>query len=278
MRSVSEVLKDNNFRFNKQFGQNFITDTNLLASMVQDANITNEDIVVEIGPGAGTLTREIAKVAKKVYAFEIDKNLVPILNETLQDVLDKVEVIFKDIQKVSEYELKKLLNGQNYKVVANLPYYITTPIIMKFLESDYKPQSITIMVQKEVADRLTSKANDSDFGAITLAINLEGEAIETRFVSRQMFMPPPNVDSAVVRIDILDKYKDVDKKKVKKIIKAAFCMRRKTLVNNLSNSFKISKEEIIKILEQMNLDSLVRGEALDIDQYIKLSTLLNIGI
>lgn len=278
MRSVSEVLKDNNFRFNKQFGQNFITDTNLLASMVQDANITNEDIVVEIGPGAGTLTREIAKVAKKVYAFEIDKNLVPILNETLQDVLDKVEVIFKDIQKVSENELKKLLNGQNYKVVANLPYYITTPIIMKFLESDYKPQSITIMVQKEVADRLTSKANDSDFGAITLAINLEGEAIETRFVSRQMFMPPPNVDSTIVRIDILDKYKDVDKKKVKKIIKAAFCMRRKTLVNNLSNSFKISKEEIIKILEQMNLDSLVRGEALDIDQYIKLSTLLNIGI
>ncbi len=278
MRSVSEVLKDNNFRFNKQFGQNFITDTNLLASMVQDANITNEDIVVEIGPGAGTLTREIAKVAKKVYAFEIDKNLVPILNETLQDVLDKVEVIFKDIQKVSENELKKLLNGQNYKVVANLPYYITTPIIMKFLESDYKPQSITIMVQKEVADRLTSKANDSDFGAITLAINLEGEAIETRFVSRQMFMPPPNVDSTIVRIDILDKYKDVDKKKVKKIIKAALCMRRKTLVNNLSNSFKISKEEIIKILEQMNLDSLVRGEALDIDQYIKLSTLLNIGI
>ena len=278
MRSVSEVLKDNNFRFNKQFGQNFITDTNLLASMVQDANITNEDIVVEIGPGAGTLTREIAKVAKKVYAFEIDKNLVPILNETLQDVLDKVEVIFKDIQKVSENELKKLLNGQNYKVVANLPYYITTPIIMKFLESDYKPQSITIMVQKEVADRLTSKANDPDFGAITLAINLEGEAIETRFVSRQMFMPPPNVDSTIVRIDILDKYKDVDKKKVKKIIKAAFCMRRKTLVNNLSNSFKIPKEEIIKILEQMNLDSLVRGEALDIDQYIKLSTLLNIGI
>ena len=278
MRSVSEVLKDNNFRFNKQFGQNFITDTNLLASMVQDANITNEDVVVEIGPGAGTLTREIAKVAKKVYAFEIDKNLVPILNETLQDVLDKVEVIFKDIQKVSENELKKLLNGQNYKVVANLPYYITTPIIMKFLESDYKPQSITIMVQKEVADRLTSKANDPDFGAITLAINLEGEAIETRFVSRQMFMPPPNVDSTIVRIDILDKYKDVDKKKVKKIIKAAFCMRRKTLVNNLSNSFKIPKEEIIKILEQMNLDSLVRGEALDIDQYIKLSTLLNIGI
>ncbi len=278
MRSVSEVLKDNNFRFNKQFGQNFITDTNLLASMVQDANITNEDIVVEIGPGAGTLTREIAKVAKKVYAFEIDKNLIPVLNETLQDVLDKVEVIFKDIQKVSESELRQLLNGQSYKVVANLPYYITTPIIMKFLESDYKPQSITIMVQKEVADRLTSKANDPDFGAITLAINLEGEAVETRFVSRKMFMPPPNVDSAVVRIDILDKYKDIDKKKVKKVIKAAFCMRRKTLVNNLSNSFKISKDEIIKVLEQMSLDSKIRGEALDIDQYIKLSTLLNIGI
>ena len=148
MRNVKEILKDNNFRFNKQFGQNFITDTNLLGSMVQDAKITKDDIVVEIGPGAGTLTREIAKACKKVYSFEIDRNLKPVLEESLKDI-DNSQVIFKDIQKVSENELKETIGGGNYKVVANLPYYITTPIIMRFLESDYKPESITIMIQKK---------------------------------------------------------------------------------------------------------------------------------
>ncbi len=269
-RSVNEILKDNNFKFQKSFGQNFITDTNLLAAMVQDAKIDKEDIVVEIGPGAGTLTRELAKKAKHVYSFEIDKNLAPILKETLQD-FENTTVIFKDIQKVKEQELVDLIQTKSYKVVANLPYYITTPIIMRFLEGEVLPESITIMVQKEVAERICSKANDEAYGAITLAIALEGDAQLTRDVSRKMFTPQPNVDSAILRIDINDKYKDVDKKKVKKLIKAAFLMRRKTLVNNIANVFKMNKEDIINILKEMNINEKVRGEALDIDQYIALA-------
>lgn len=269
-RSVNEILKDNNFKFQKSFGQNFITDTNLLAAMVSDARINEDDIVVEIGPGAGTLTREIAKKAKHVYSFEIDKNLEPILKETLCE-FENTTVIFKDIQKVKEQELIDIIGTKEYKVVANLPYYITTPIIMRFLEGEVLPQSITIMVQKEVAERLCSKANDEAFGAITLSIALEGDAVITREVSRKMFTPQPNVDSAILRININDRYKDVDKKKVKKLIRAAFLMRRKTLVNNIANVFKIEKPQIAKVLNEMNIDERVRGEALDINQYIELA-------
>ena len=269
-KSIKEILRDNNFRFNKGYGQNFITDTNLLSSMVSDAGIDSDDVVVEIGPGAGTLTREIAKKAKHVYTFEIDKNLEPVLKETLKDV-QNVDVIFKDIQKVSEAELLETIGTKEYKVVANLPYYITTPIIMRFLESEHLPQAITIMVQKEVAERLVAKTSDEDIGTITLSIALEGDAKIMRIVKKEMFMPMPKVDSAIVRIDVNDKYKDVDKKRVKKLIKAAFLMRRKTLVNNISNVYKMGKEDIISILQEMGLNEKVRGEELDIDKYIELS-------
>ncbi len=269
-RTVKEILKDNNFRFNKGYGQNFITDTNLLAAMVSDAEITNNDVVVEIGPGAGTLTKEIAKKAKKVFAFEIDKNLEPILKETLSEE-NNVEVVFKDIQKVKEEELLEIIGTKDYKVVANLPYYITTPIIMRFLESDIIPKSITIMVQKEVAERLVSKAKDEAYGAITLAIALEGDASLTRIVKKEMFMPIPKVDSAIVRIDVNDRYNDVDKKSVKKLIKAAFLMRRKTLVNNIESVYKIPKDKIQSILNEMGVNEKVRGEELDIDTYIELA-------
>ncbi len=269
-RTVKEILKDNNFRFNKGYGQNFITDTNLLAAMVSDAEITETDVVVEIGPGAGTLTKEIAKKAKKVFAFEIDKNLEPILKETLSDE-NNVEVVFKDIQKVKEEELLEIIGTKDYKVVANLPYYITTPIIMRFLESDIIPKSITIMVQKEVAERLVSKAKDEAYGAITLAIALEGDASLTRIVKKEMFMPIPKVDSAIVRIDVNDRYKNVDKKSVKKLIKAAFLMRRKTLVNNIESVYKIPKDKIQSILNEMGINEKVRGEELDIDTYIELA-------
>ena len=272
-KSVKEILKDNNFRFNKGYGQNFITDTNLLAAMVSDAEITDNDVVVEIGPGAGTLTKEIAKKAKKVFAFEIDKNLEPILKETLVDE-NNVEVIFKDIQKVKEDELLDIIGTKDYKVVANLPYYITTPIIMRFLESEIIPKSITIMVQKEVAERLVSKAKDEAYGAITLAIALEGDAKLTRIVKKEMFMPIPKVDSAIVRIDVNDRYKGVDKKSVKKLIKAAFLMRRKTLVNNIESVYKLPKIEIQSILNRMGISEKVRGEELDIEDYIKLSKII----
>jgi len=274
MKNVKDILKENNFRFNKAFGQNFITDTNLLKAMVDDAGINNEDVVVEIGPGAGTLTKKIAHKAKKVFSFEIDKNLEPILKETL-DGENNVDIIFKDIQKVKDDELFEIIGTKDFKVVANLPYYITTPIIMRFLESDNVPKTITIMVQKEVGERLVAKAGDSEFGAITLAVNLEGEAKITRIVKKEMFMPMPKVDSAIVRIDTLNTYNDVDKKAVKKLIKAAFLMRRKTLINNIANAYKIEKDEIAKILKGLGIDEKVRGEELDIDKYIALADKLN---
>ena len=276
MSSITDTLKKNNFRFNKQFGQNFITDQNLLRAIVDDAKITKDDVVVEIGPGAGTLTREIAKKAKEVISFEIDNNLAPILNETLQDCPNST-VIFKDFQKVDDEQLIQLLNNREYKVVANLPYYITTPIIMKFIESTYPPKSITVMVQKEVAERLKSNAVTSDIGAISLSIALYGDVEMTRVVSRKMFMPEPNVDSAVIRIDMQNKYDNIDKKPVKKLIKAAFNMRRKTFLNNISNAFNISKDTIKEVLKELNIDENIRGEAVSIDNYIAIAKKLGIN-
>ena len=270
MKAVKDILKDNNFKFQKNFGQNFITDLNLLKAIVDDAGITKDEVVVEIGPGAGTLTRELGLKAGKVYAFEIDKNLEPILNETLNGI-DNVQVIFKDIQKVKEEELLDIIGTKDYKVVANLPYYITTPIIMRFLEGKVLPKSITIMVQKEVAQRLCAKKDTQEFGAITLAIELEGDAKYVRDVSRKMFTPEPNVDSAIVRIDINDKYKDVDKKSVKKLIHTAFLMRRKTLINNIEAGYKLDKASVAKVLNGLNINEKVRGEALGIDEYIKIA-------
>lgn len=274
MSDIKQILQDHNFRFNKQFGQNFITDTNLLQAMVKDSGVCEDDVVVEIGAGAGTLTRELAKSAGKVLAFEIDRNLVPILGQTLKGLEDKVEVIFRDIQKVNDEELDELLEGKNYKVVANLPYYITTPIIMRFLERTRRPQSITVMIQKEVGVRLTSTSTEGDYGVITLAIALEGKAKIMRDVPRQMFTPQPNVDSCIVRIDLDDTYARVDKAKVKKVIRCAFAMRRKTLVNNLMNGLGVSREVANKALSDMGLDERIRGEALDIEHFIKLSQLL----
>ncbi len=274
MGDIGKVLKEHNFRFNKQFGQNFITDVNLLQAMVGDAGVTQDDTVLEIGAGAGTLTRALAEKAKKVYAFEIDRNLIPILGETLKGLDDKVEVIFKDIMKVSDDELDKIIDSGEYKVVANLPYYITTPLIMRFLERTHKPSSITVMIQKEVGQRLTSSADCGDYGVITLSIALEGKAKIMREVPRYMFTPQPNVDSCIVRIDLDDTYKDVDKTRVKKFIKAAFPMRRKTLVNNLSSSMGIAKDKIESALEKLGMDTRIRGEVLKVDDYIALADLL----
>ena len=275
MSDIKQVLQDHNFKFNKQFGQNFITDTNLLQAMVKDSGIQSDDTVVEIGAGAGTLTREIAKVAKRTVAFEIDRNLVPILGQTLQGLDDKVEVVFKDIQKVDEQELDRILDGRDYKVVANLPYYITTPIIMRFLERQNKPKSITVMIQKEVGKRLTSSADCGDYGVITLSIALEGKARIMREVPRTLFTPQPNVDSCIVRIDLDDTYSNVDKPSVKKVIRSAFAMRRKTLVNNLMSGLGLSRQKVEDALTSIGIDLKARGETLDVEQYIKLSEALD---
>lgn len=275
--SIKDIIRGVDFRFNKALGQNFITDSNLLDAIVADSGINGDDTVVEIGTGAGTLTRAIAKVAKKVYSFEVDKNLQPVLALSLQGV-DNAEVIFRDVLKMKDDELKSIV-GDKFKVVANLPYYITTPLAMRFIESSLDVRSITIMVQKEVALRFVAKPNTADYSAITLAIEMAGDAKITRNVSRNMFFPAPNVDSAVVRIDI-DRAK-LDGENVAllhKLVRSSFAMRRKTLANNLSVAFQIDKQEAGKIIEEAGFFPMVRGEALSLDDYKKLTKTLETRI
>lgn len=274
---IKDIIRGVDFHFNKALGQNFITDANLLDAIVADSGINGDDTVVEIGTGAGTLTRAIAKVAKKVYSFEVDRNLQPVLALSLQGV-DNAEVIFRDVLKMKDDELKSVV-GDSFKVVANLPYYITTPLAMRFIESSLDVRSITIMVQKEVALRFVAKPNTADYSAITLAIEMAGDAKITRNVSRNMFFPAPNVDSAVVRIDI-DRAK-LDGENVAllhKLVRSSFAMRRKTLANNLSVAFQIDKQEAGKLIEEAGFSPMVRGEALSLDDYKKLTKTLETRI
>lgn len=273
MRKIKDILIDNGFRFNHNLGQNFITDKNLLDKIVELSGVDENDVVVEIGTGAGTLTRAIAEKAKKVYSFEVDRALKPVLDETLSG-LDNVEVIFKDVLKMKDKELLEIV-GEKFKVVANIPYYITTALVMCFLEEGVHPSAITVMVQKEVADRFVAKPATEDYGAITMAISLYGDAKIVGQVDKSMFYPVPKVDSSIVRIDVYDKYAGVDKKKVSKTIKCAFMMRRKTLLNNLTAVYPVQKDEAAKILESLNIDLKARGETLTLDQIIEISDLLS---
>ncbi|MDD4839597.1 MAG: 16S rRNA (adenine(1518)-N(6)/adenine(1519)-N(6))-dimethyltransferase RsmA [Clostridia bacterium] len=268
--NLKEIINATGFRFNKNLGQNFLTDTNLLDAIVVDAGVTANDIIVEIGTGAGTLTRSLAKIAKKVYSFELDQNLIPILDLTLKGI-ENVEVIFRDVLKMKDSELAEIVGG-NFKVVANLPYYITTPIIMRFLESSLPIESLTIMVQKEVADRFVAKPQTKEYAAITLAIEMCGKAIITRAVNRTMFFPSPNVDSAVVRIDIeKGKVEENIFCTVKKLVHSAFAMRRKTLENNISATFGISKAEASERMIRAGIKPMTRGEALNLEDYKNLA-------
>ena len=268
---MKDVLQATSFRFNKALGQNFISDTNLLKGIVTDSGITPDDVVVEIGTGAGTLTRQIASVAKQVYSFEVDQNLIPVHELSLSGI-DNLQVIFRDVLKMKDDEFKSIVGEGEFKVVANLPYYITTPLIMRFLESELNVTSLTIMVQEEVGRRLVAKPNTADYSAITLAVLLRGEGTITRKVGRNMFYPAPNVDSAVVRIDVdKDKLAGENKALIHKLVRSAFLMRRKTLVNNLNASFGLSKSEAAEKLIAAGLDERVRGEALSLEDYVNLS-------
>lgn len=274
---IKDIIRGVDFHFNKALGQNFITDANLLDAIVADSGITSDDTVVEIGTGAGTLTRAIAKVAKKVYSFEVDRNLQPVLALSLQGV-DNAEVIFRDVLKMKDDELKSVV-GDSFKVVANLPYYITTPLAMRFIESALDVKSVTIMVQKEVALRFVAKPNTADYSAITLAIEMAGNAQITRNVSRNMFFPSPNVDSAVVRIDIdRTKLDGENAPLLHKLVRSSFAMRRKTLANNLSVAFQIDKAQASAIIEEAGFSAMVRGEALSLDDYKKLTKTLETRI
>lgn len=273
-KNIKDIIRGVDFHFNKALGQNFITDGNLLDAIVSDSGIEEGDVVVEIGTGAGTLTRSIAKIAKKVYSFEVDKNLQPVLALSLQGV-DNVEVIFRDILKMKDSEVEQIVGGK-FKVVANLPYYITTPLAMRFIESTLDVERLTIMVQKEVADRFVARANTADYSAITLAIEMAGSAKITRNVSRNMFYPSPNVDSAVVRIDV-DRHKldGENSALLHKLVRSSFAMRRKTLANNLSNAFGISKQDATALIQKAGFEPMVRGEALSLEDYKKLARVLD---
>ncbi len=275
---TTEILKKYQFHFQKRYGQNFLIDSHILEKIVQASNITKEDFVLEIGPGIGTMTQYLAEAAGWVTAVEIDKTLIPVLQDTLS-AYQNVTVINADILKLDLHALVKEKNNNNpIKIVANLPYYITTPIIMGLFESHIPLKSITIMVQKEVADRMQAGPGTKDYGALSLAVQYYARPEILFTVSPGCFMPRPNVGSAVIRlVRYVDNPVSVrDEAHMFSLIRAAFGQRRKTLVNGLANAgnLQITKEQTLHALEEMHLDASVRGEALTLSQFAMLSNII----
>lgn len=272
------VLQKYGFNFQKKFGQNFLIDTSVLDRIIAAAEITKEDCVLEIGPGIGTMTQYLAESAREVVAVEIDKALIPILEDTLS-AYDNVKVLNEDILKVDINQIVRERNGgKPIKVVANLPYYITTPIIMGLFEQHVPLKSITIMVQREVADRMQVGPGTKDYGALSLAVQYYAKPEIVANVPPNCFIPRPNVGSAVIR---LTRHKEPpvqveDEGRMFALIRASFNQRRKTLVNGLSNAagLGLTKERVTGALEQMGLPATVRGEALTLEQFAQLSNLL----
>lgn len=267
---INEILSDCNFEFKKRFGQNFITDNNLLNAICDDAEICETDNVLEIGVGAGTLTKALACTAKKVVGVEVDKSLFDVLSLTLKG-FDNIEILFKDFLKTDATEINALFDKE-FKVVANLPYYITTNIIFKLVEENFNVKSLTLMVQKEVAERLISKPGTKDYGTITAELDSIGDVEIKRIVNRNMFTPMPNVDSAIVNIKLnKNKFDIKDLDLHQKVIRASFSMRRKTLANCLKTNFGFNTEQLDSVFEGLNFDKTVRGEALSTQDFVKLS-------
>jgi len=273
-----EVIKKYEFCFQKKFGQNFLIDGHVLDKIIAGAGVTKDDMVLEIGPGIGTMTQYLAEAAGKVVAVEIDRNLLPILQETLADY-DNVKVIHADVLSL---DLEKLVQEENggrpIKVVANLPYYITTPIIMALFEQHVPLANVTVMVQKEVAARMKSGPGSKDYGALSLAVQYYAEPYIVANVPCNCFMPRPNVDSSVIR---LTRYEEPpvqvkDEKMLFKIIRASFNQRRKTLQNGLNNSSELNftKDQIAAAIAEAGFSPSVRGEALTLEQFAKLTDIL----
>lgn len=272
------VLQKYQFNFQKKFGQNFLIDTHVLDKIIAAADITEEDFVLEIGPGIGTMTQYLCENAREVTAVEIDKKLIPILEDTLGSY-DNVTVINEDILKVDIGKLAEEKNGgKPIKVVANLPYYITTPIIMGLFESHVPIDSITVMVQKEVADRMQVGPGTKDYGALSLAVQYYAKPEIVANVPPNCFMPRPKVGSAVIRLTRHEKtpVEVEDEKLMFRIIRASFNQRRKTLVNGLNNApdIPVSKENIVKAIQELGVSGSIRGEALTLEQFAKLSNLM----
>lgn len=273
-----EVLQKYHFNFQKRYGQNFLIDAHVLNKIIESAQITKDDFVLEIGPGIGTMTQYLACAAREVAAVEIDGSLIPILQDTLSSY-NNVTIINEDILKVNIQKLVEEKNGGNpIQVVANLPYYITTPIIMGLFENHVPIKSITVMVQKEVADRMKAGPGTKDYGALSLAVQYYAKPSIVANVPPNCFMPRPNVGSAVIQL-IYHENKEVhvdNERLMFDIIRSSFNQRRKTLVNSLKNSQILSfqKEQIVNALEEMGLSSTIRGEALHLEEFARLSNLL----
>ncbi len=278
-QNTIEVLQKYNFNFQKKFGQNFLIDTHVLDKIISAADITKDDMVLEIGPGIGTMTQYLAEAAGKVVAVEIDKNLIPILEDTLSGY-DNVRVINEDVMKLDIPKLAKEENeGRPIKVVANLPYYITTPIIMGLFERHVPLHSITVMVQKEVADRMQTGPGNKDYGALSLAVQYYAKPYIVANVPPNCFMPRPKVGSAVIRLTCHEEppVEVEDEKLMFDIIRASFNQRRKTLVNGLNNSnlFDFPKEKILAAVESLGKGVSIRGEALSLEEFAALSNFLS---
>lgn len=278
-QNTISIIQKHNFNFQKRFGQNFLIDTHVLDKIITNADINKDDLVIEIGPGIGSMTQLLATKAKKVIAVEIDKNLIPILEETLAS-FDNIAIINEDILKV---DIKALVdrynNGKAIKVVANLPYYITTPIVMGLFESRVPIESITIMIQKEVAQRMQALPGNKNYGALSLAVQYYAKPEIVANVPPNCFIPRPSVGSAVIKLSTFSKAPvDIkDESLLFKLIRAAFMQRRKTLQNSLCNSSELhfSKEKICLALEKMGLNTNIRGEALGLEEFANLANILS---
>ena len=274
-KNTIEIIQKYEFAFQKKFGQNFLIDTHVLDKIISAAGVTKDDMVLEIGPGIGTMTQYLAESARQVIAVEIDTNLIPILGETLKEY-DNAKVINEDILKVDIKALAEEYNGgRPIKVVANLPYYITTPIIMGLFESGVPIDNITVMVQKEVADRMQVGPGSKDYGALSLAVQYYAEPYIVANVPPNCFIPRPNVGSAVIRLTRHQQppVEVKDQALMFKLVRASFNQRRKTLQNGLNNSPEIhfSKEQIIAAIESLGVTATVRGEALTLEQFAQLA-------
>ena len=276
-RATKEVVQKHNFKFSKSLGQTFLIDDNVIDRILAGARLSEGDKIIEVGPGIGTLTREMGKVADKVVAIEIDKTLIPILKETLED-LDNIEVVNQDILKVDVEKLvEDKLDGGPVKLVANLPYYITTPIVMKFLEENIPVTDRVVMVQKEVADRMNAEPGTKDYGALSVAVQYYCDTEIVAKAPRHMFVPQPNVDSTVIGLHVREerKYPVENEEIFFKTVKASFGQRRKTLLNSLGGLGFLNKEEIKEALQEANIDEKRRGETLTIEEFAILANVIN---
>lgn len=272
---VKEIIDRYGFKFSKSLGQNFLIDGNIVRNIVKGANITKEDYVLEIGPGIGTLTEELALNAKKVVSVELDQTLLPVLADTLKNY-DNVEIVHGDILKI---DVKKIIDeklaGGPVKVVANLPYYVTTPILGMLLEKSLNIDSITVMIQKEVADRMVAAHGSKTYGSLSVFVNYYSHPEIILKAPKTVFMPQPKIDSSVIKLNIKKELPDVDSEQLFKVVKAAFSKRRKTVLNALSSyGFDLDKEFIKKSLEEIQINPETRAENLALEDFINISKIL----